>query len=66
MEIFGVWSEEAGGFIAGPFYTRGAADSELEDLSLGGSGVGPIGVLEMCPEHLDEEQPKIGCESCDV
>jgi hypothetical protein len=36
MTEYGIWSDAAGGFIAGPLYTRPEAESMLSDLTAAG------------------------------
>lgn len=68
MIILGIWTENGGGFCAGPFHSRPEADEHLTHLLEVSEDVeadrADLSVIEMCPDH--DEQPKDDCEECDT
>lgn len=64
FDWWGVWSEDAGGFLTVEYSTRAHADAELGRLEADDPD-DALRVLEVCPDHHDEEQPKDGCEECE-
>lgn len=60
METWGVWDNFEDGFIDGPFTTEGAATLAATEYE----NVVDLEVVAYCPDHVNEEQPKIGCDLC--
>lgn len=58
---WGVWSEEAGGFVAAQL-TRSTVGGEIDGLVEEGHDRDDLQALAVCPEH--EEQPADDCEEC--
>lgn len=61
MTEFGIWSEEAGGFILTQIYSH---DEGVKELTSMDSETDTLTVIEICPDH--QEQPKDGCEECET
>ena len=60
---YGIWSDQAGGFIASQLYSEPEADTERYSLIVhSGEEADDLKVLPICPEH--EEQPADTCEGC--
>lgn len=65
MALYGVWNSETEGFVDGPFYTRWRAQLAINSWAdVYQSYPYALAVLEYCPDHVNEEQPKLGCEEC--
>lgn len=59
MTEYGIFTDE--GCIEAEFATAGEAEQRAEEYRADGE---ECTVQEMCPDHRDDEQPRIGCEGC--
>lgn len=62
MTEHGIWSDLAGGLIAGQMSKAGAENERLRLIAEDGEETDDLKVVELCEQH--EEQPKEGCEEC--
>lgn len=66
MTEYGIFSDAAGGCIYAPCHSPEEAERERARLISEGEESDDLTVMEMCPDHLDEEQPKANCEDCAI
>lgn len=68
LKLFGVWDNQTDGFVHGPFRTRAKAVQELGRWinSYAVTDTSALEVVEHCPDHVEQEQPKIGCGECEI
>lgn len=64
MPEYGIWSTGDAGFVERQFWSVKEGVERLVEYAAEHGADADLRVVEVCPDH--EEQPKHGCEECEV